>query len=123
MIKSLRLMLPSPPDLPDPLVTIFGLTTGMEFHLSCSVSVVEYLITQPTVQWSRGSVNSGDSMTESNTTVNGVTNMRTLTFNPLHISHGAARLTSTYHLLVRVELSWYRVSDFITDQHTHVGAL
>ena len=62
---------------------------GEEFQLTCSVSVVEYLITQPTVQWSGGSVDSGNGVTESDTTVSGVTSMRTLTFSPLHTSHGA----------------------------------
>ena len=83
---------PPPPDLPDPVVTISGPTIGMagaEFQLTCSVSVVEYLITQPTVQWSGGSVDSGDGVTESDTTVSGVTSMRTLTFSSLHTSHGA----------------------------------
>ena len=81
----------SPPDLPDPVLAISGPTTGMageEFQLTCSVSVVEYLITQPTVQWSGGSVDSGNGVTESDTTVSGVTSMRTLTFSPLHTSHG-----------------------------------
>ena len=62
---------------------------GENFQLTCSVSVVEYLITQPTVQWSGGSVDSGDGVTESDTTVSGVTSMRNLTFSPLHTSHGA----------------------------------
>ena len=73
-------------------MTIFGPTTGMageQFQLTSSVSVVEYLITHPTVQWSGGSVDSGNGVTESDTTVSGVTSMRTLTFSPLHTSHGA----------------------------------
>ena len=87
-----KVNVPLPPDLPDPVVTISGPTTGMageEFQLTCSVSVVEYLITEPTVQWSGGSVDSGNGVTESDTTVSGVISMRTLTFSPLHTSHGA----------------------------------
>ena len=44
----------SPPDLPDPVVTITGPTIGVageSLQLTCSVSVVEYLVAQPTLQW------------------------------------------------------------------------
>ena len=74
------------------MISISGPTTDMAgelFQLTCLIHVVEYLITQPTVQWSGGSVDSGDGVTESDTTVSGVTSMRTLTFSPLHTSHGA----------------------------------
>ena len=47
----------SSPDLPDPVVAITGPTTGVageDLQLTCSMSVVEYLVAQPTVQWSGG---------------------------------------------------------------------
>ena len=64
-------------------------TAGEELVLTCTVTVVEHLTVHPTVQWSGGSVNSSDSVTESETTHSGVTSMRTLTFSPLNTSHGA----------------------------------
>ena len=71
-------------------MTISGPTTdtaGEEFQLTCSVSVVEHLTAQPTVQWSGGSV--GNGVTQSNTIHSGVMSMRTLTFSHLRTSHGA----------------------------------
>ena len=73
-------------------MTISGPTTGTageELQLTCSVSVVEHLTAQPTVQWSGGSVDSGNGVTQSDTTHSGVMSMRTLTFSPLRTSHGA----------------------------------
>ena len=64
-------------------------TAGENFQLTCNVSVVEYLIAQPTVQWSGGSVDTGNGVTQSGTTHSGVMSMRTLTFTPLRTSHGA----------------------------------
>ena len=43
----------SPPDFPDPVVTISDPTIGTageEFQLTCIVSVIQYLITEPTIQ-------------------------------------------------------------------------
>ena len=76
-------------DLPDPVVTISGVSDGLagdELSLTCTVTVVEYLTVVPTVQWSGGSVGLEDGVTESH---DGVNSMRTLTFSPLHTSHGA----------------------------------
>ena len=56
--------------------------------MTCSVSVVEYLTVQTTVQWSGGSVDS-ENVTENDTTHSGVMSMKTLTFSPLLTSHGA----------------------------------
>ena len=85
--------LPHSPGLPAPVVTITpGVasgTAGEELVLTCTVTVVEHLTVTPTVQWSRGSVGSSTSVTESETTNSGVTNSRTLTFSPLSTSHGA----------------------------------
>ena len=64
-------------------------TAGEDLVLTCTVTVVEHLTVQPTVQWSGGSVGSGASVTQDETTPNGVTSMRTLTFSPLSTSHGA----------------------------------
>ena len=61
---------------------------GEGVHLTCSVSVVEYLVAEPTVQWSGGSVDSED-VTESDTATSGVMSERSVTFNPLRTSHGA----------------------------------
>ena len=81
----------SSPDLPDPVVAVTGPTTGVaggSLQLTCSVSVVEYLVADPTVQWSGGSVGSED-VTESDTATSGVMSERNVTFSPLHTSHGA----------------------------------
>ena len=82
----------SPPDLPDPVVAITGPTTGVAgegLQLTCSVSVVEYLVAEPTVQWSGGSVDSMDGVTESATATSDVTSERSVTFSSLRTSHGA----------------------------------
>ena len=79
-------------DLPDPVVTISGDSDGLagdDLSLTCTVTVVEYLTVVPTVQWSGGSVGLEDGVTESDTSDDGVNSMRTLTFSPLHTSHGA----------------------------------
>ena len=73
-------------------MTIAGPTTtiaGEQLVLTCTVRVVEHLISVPSVTWSGGSVGRGDSVIESITTHNGVISKTTLTFNPLHTSHGA----------------------------------
>ena len=73
-------------------MNITGLTTGVAgegLQLTCSVSVVEYLVAEPTVQWSGGSLGSGDCVTMSNITTSGVTRERSLTFRPLCTPHGA----------------------------------
>ena len=71
---------------------ISGPTTaiaGEQLVLTCTVRVVEHLISVPSVEWSGGSVGRGDGVIESNTTHNGVMSVKTLMFNPLHPSHGA----------------------------------
>ena len=57
--------------------------------LTCTVRVVEHLISVPSVEWNGGSLGRGDGVIESNTTQNAVFSTKTLTFNPLHTSHGA----------------------------------
>ena len=81
-------------DLPAPVVNIGGSpvidrTGGEDFNLTCIVTVVEYLIVEPTVQWSGGSVGSGNGVMvgDTVTTHSGVMSMRTLTFSPLCTSH------------------------------------
>ena len=74
------------------MVTISGISDGLagdNLSLTCTVIVVEYLTVVPTVQWSGGSVGLEDGVTESDTSHDGVNNTRTLTFSPLHTSHGA----------------------------------
>ena len=73
-------------------MTISGpsiVTAGKHIMLTCTVTVVEYLTVEPTVQWSGGSVGSGNGVMVGNTTHSGVMSMRTLTFSPLRISHRA----------------------------------
>ena len=56
-------------------MTISGPTTaiaGERLVLTCTVRVVEYLISVPSVEWSGGSVGRGDDVIESNTTHDGV---------------------------------------------------
>ena len=57
--------------------------------LTCTVRVVEHLISVPSVEWSGGSVGRRDGVIESNTTRDGVMSVKTLMLNPLHPSHGA----------------------------------
>ena len=64
-------------------------TAGEQLVLTCTVRVVEHFISVPLVAWSGGSVGRGHGVIESNTTYNGVTSKKTLTFSPLHTSHGA----------------------------------
>ena len=64
-------------------------TAGEQLVLTCTVTVVQHLISVPSVEWSGGSVGKGDGVIKSNTTYNGVTSKKTLTFSPLHTSHGA----------------------------------
>ena len=54
---------------------------------TCNVKVVEYLTVEPTVQWSGGSVGSGNGVMVGDTTHSGVMSMRTLTFSPFCTSH------------------------------------
>ena len=53
------------------------------------MTAVEYLTVVPTVQWSVGSVGSGNGVMVGDTTHSGVMSMRTLTFSPLRTSHGS----------------------------------
>ena len=78
-------------NVPDVTITTLPSTSiaGRYFLLTCHVSVVEHLINKPSVQWSGGSVGSGNGVTESDTTHIEVRSTRTLTFSPLHTSHGA----------------------------------
>ena len=66
------------------------MTAGEELQLICNVTTVDYLVASALliVQWSGGSVGESE-VTESITNTNGVTIMKTLTFNPLLTSHGA----------------------------------
>ena len=73
-------------------MTISGSTTataGEQLVLTCTVRVVEHLISVPSVEWSGGSVGRGDGVIESNTTRDGVVIVRTLMFNPVHTFPGA----------------------------------
>ena len=78
-------------DLPEPEVTISAsssiFTAGSNFVLTCTVTVVDYLTVEPTVQWSGGSVGSGNGVMVGDTTHSGVMSMKTLTFSPLCPSH------------------------------------
>ena len=79
-------------DLPKPVVTITGMfsgTAGNDLILTCTVKVKNLLIVKPTVQWSGGSVDSGNGVMVGDTTHSGVMSMRTLTFSPLCTSHGS----------------------------------
>ena len=73
-------------------MTISGPTTaiaGEQLVLTCTVRVVEHLISVLSVEWSGGSVGRGDGVIDSNTTHDGVISKKTLTSSPLHTSHGA----------------------------------
>ena len=81
-------------ELPAPNVTISGATVGIAgqtYQLTCIMTVVDHLTADATrtIQWSGGSVGLEDGVTESVTSSDGVNSTRTLTFSPLHTSHGA----------------------------------
>ena len=69
-----------------PTISLEG-TGGEDFNLTCNVTVVEHLTVKPTVQWSGGSVGSGNGVMVGDTTHRGVMSMKNLTFNPLCTSH------------------------------------
>ena len=62
---------------------------GENFVLTCHVNVTDYLTVEPTVQWSGGSVGSGNGVMVGDTTHSGVMSMKTLTFSLLRTSHTA----------------------------------
>ena len=97
-------------------MTISGPTTaiaGKQLVLTCTVRVVEHLISVPSVEWSGGSVGKGDGVIESNTTRDGVMIVRTLILSPLHMSHGAQ-----YTCMARInEQSINLVNDGNSDAH------
>ena len=79
-------------DFPPPKVTISGpksARAGEDLVLTCTVEVIEHLISVPSVEWSGGSVGSGNDVIEGNTTHNENISEKTLTFSPLHTSHGS----------------------------------
>ena len=67
--------------------TAYKGTAGDDLILTCTVTVVEYLTVEPTVEWSGGSVGSGNGVMVGDTTHSGVMSTRTLTFSPLCPSH------------------------------------
>ena len=102
-------------ELPDPVMTIFGehqypILAGEILQLTCNVTVVEHLTAEPKVQWKVGN---GDSynVSISNTTRNGVTSLRNLTFSHLQTSLGGQYLCqaniniSSIHLLKTANLT------------------
>ena len=82
-------------DIPEPSITIsdpshtsstqpITVQAGMTLELTCQVSVVENLVSPPTVSWRGGSIGSDHINVEE------IDNMVVkLMFNPLHTSHGA----------------------------------
>ena len=77
---------------PNPTVTISGPTTssgittapaGTNLMLTCLVSVVDHLVTLPKSEWRGGSIGSDNVNTEGTPS-----SSLTLTFSPLHTSHG-----------------------------------
>ena len=55
--------------------------------LTCTVTVEEHLVVQPTVEWSGGSVGS-ESVSVGDIMRDGATSTRQITFSPLRTSHG-----------------------------------
>ena len=64
-------------------------TAGSDLVLTCNVTVVHHLTVTPTLQWSGGSVGSGNGVMVGDTTHSGVMSMKTLTFSTLCTSHQA----------------------------------
>ena len=85
------LLLFLPPDLPDPVVEIspdpVPATAGGDLVLTCTVTVEEHLVAQPTVEWSGGSVGS-ESVSVDDIMRDGAISTRQITFSPLRTSHG-----------------------------------
>ena len=80
-----------PPDLPDPVVEISPdpatATAGGDLVLTCTVTVEEHLVVQPTVEWIGGSVGS-ESVSVADITRTGSTSTRQITFTSLRIFLG-----------------------------------
>ena len=92
--------------------------------LTCTVRVVELLISVPSVEWSGGSVGKGDSVIESITTHNGVISKTTLTFNPLHTSHGALYICTATIIDQSINLTKTEIYDsriFVQSQYFILG--
>ena len=70
-------------------------TAGNDLILTCTVKVKGFLTVEPTVQWSGGSVGSGNGVIVGDTTHSGVMSMRTLTFSPLCTSHQGVYICQT----------------------------
>ena len=78
-----------PSGLPPPTVVIPEVgerTAGEELQLTCTVTVVENLVTSPCIRWTGGSLEDG---AECGTPVYDTTSTKTVTFRPLLTSHGA----------------------------------
>ena len=80
-------------------------TAGLEFSVTCTVTAVEYLLVQATVQWSGGSVGSSG-VTESDTTLSGGASLKTLTFNPLRTSHGGEYTCQAKASISSINMTW-----------------
>ena len=66
-------------------------TAGSMYTLTCTVTVVENLVAQPTVEWLDSdsmTVMSGSDITVGSVMRSGSMSTLTLEFNPLHTSHG-----------------------------------
>ena len=72
-------------------MAISGVSSGTAdrwLQLTCTVTVVDHLVVDPSVWWTGGSVGGSSGVTQSNTYVSGISSTRTLTFSPLRTSHG-----------------------------------
>ena len=76
--------------LPPPVVNITATpnpTAGQAYTLECSARTEDYVITVPNLEWV--SINSSDTNITQPQQINGIVSAnRSLTFNPIHTSHG-----------------------------------
>lgn len=89
-------------DLPDPEITITGLsigTAGETLVLTCIVGTAEHLIVEPTVMWF------GISEENQNILHNGPNISKTLTFSPLLPSHGGHYICLTLIVISSINLT------------------
>ena len=96
-----------PLDLPVPTISITNITNGIagdDLKWRCNVTVVEYLTVEPTVQWSGGSVGSGNGVMVGDTTHSGIMSIRSLTFSPLRTSQSSQYICQANIIIPSINL-------------------
>ena len=88
--------------LQSPVVAILGAafqTAGNQHTLTCTATVNTYLSVTPTIEWSLPESVGNSFITVGGQSTSGAITTKTLTFNPLHTSHGGVyQCTATVNI-------------------------